>query len=70
MVDRLFAEAAKAPSEQRQALYDQVQKLLVDEVPVLWLLEMEFPTVFRCSVKDLVTTAIGVNDAGKNVWKQ
>ncbi|CAA9327253.1 MAG: hypothetical protein AVDCRST_MAG90-1285, partial [uncultured Microvirga sp.] len=29
-----------------------------------------FPTVSRCNVKDLVTTAIGIDDAAKNVWKQ
>jgi peptide/nickel transport system substrate-binding protein len=69
-VDALFAEAAIAPAEKRQELYTKVQKILVDELPLLWLLEMDFPTVSRCNVKDLVTTAIGVNDAAKNVWKQ
>ncbi len=37
-----------------------MQKILVDDVPVLWLLELEFPTIYRCNVKNLVTTAIGV----------
>lgn len=69
-VDRLFAEGAKATSDKRQAIYDQVQKIMAEELPVLWLLEMDFPTVSRCNVKDLVTTGIGINDAAKNVWKQ
>jgi len=69
-VDKLFAEAANAPEERRQELYTKVQQLLAEELPVLWLLELDFPTVFRCNVKDLVTTAIGINDAAKNVWKQ
>ena len=69
-VDRLFAEAAIAPAEKRQELYDQVQKILVDEVPVLWMLELDFPTVYRCNVKDLVTSAIGVSDGMRNAWKQ
>lgn len=69
-VDRLFAEAAIAPADKRQDLYTKVQQILADELPVLWLLEMEFPTVSRCNVKDLVTTAIGINDATKNAWKQ
>ena len=69
-VDKLFADAAIAPAEQRQALYTKVQGILADELPVLWLLELEFPTVYRCNVKDLVTTAIGIDDAAKNVWKQ
>lgn len=69
-VDKLFADAAIAPDEQRQALYTKVQQITADDLPLLWLLEMDFPTVSRCNVKDLVTTAIGVNDAAKNVWKQ
>jgi peptide/nickel transport system substrate-binding protein len=69
-VDRLFAAAAIAPSDPaRQALYSQVQKILADELPVLWLLEMDFPTIYRCSVKNLVNTAIGVNDGFRDAWK-
>jgi peptide/nickel transport system substrate-binding protein len=69
-VDKLFAEAAIAPAEGRQALYTKLQQVLAEELPVLWLLELDFPTVYRCNVKDLVTTAVGINDAAKNVWKE
>src|SRR3546814_5163917 len=59
----LFAEAAVAsPDSKRQELYDKVQKILIDDVPVAWQLELQFPTITHCKVKDLVTTAIGVND--------
>lgn len=68
-VDRLFAEAANAPADKRADLYKKVQQVLVEDVPILWLTEMEFPTVYRCNVKDLVTTAIGVNDALRDAWK-
>ena len=69
-VDRLFAEAANAPAEKRQELYTKVQQVLAEELPVLWLLELDFPTVSRCNVRDLTTTAIGINDAARNAWKQ
>ena len=70
-VDKLFAEAAIAPTDAaRQELYTKVQKLLADEVPVLWLLEMDFPTIYRCNIKNLVSTAIGVNDGFKDAWKE
>ena len=69
-VDKLFAEAAIAPADKRQALYSKVQQVMAEDLPVLWLLELEFPTVSRCNVKDLVTTAVGIDDAAKNVWKQ
>ncbi len=69
-VDRLFAEAANAPEAQRAELYKKAQQILVDELPVLWLLELDFPTVHRCNVKDLVTTAIGINDALRDARKE
>ena len=70
-VDKLFAEAAIAPTDaDRQALYTKVQQLLADEVPNLWLLEMDFPTIYRCNVKNLVTTAIGVDDGFRDAWKE
>ncbi|WP_157017911.1 ABC transporter substrate-binding protein [Mesorhizobium xinjiangense] len=68
-VDALFDKAAVAVTdEERQELYTQVQQKLVDDVPVAWLLELGFPTIYRCNVKDLVTTAIGVNDGFKDAY--
>ena len=68
-VDRLFAEAAVAtPDKRRHALYKQVANILVEDVPVAWMLELEFPTISRCHVKDLVTTAIGLNDGFRDAW--
>ncbi|WP_153769068.1 ABC transporter substrate-binding protein [Labrenzia sp. CE80] len=68
-VDELFAKAATAVSkEERQTLYTEVQQILTDDVPVAWLLELGFPTIYRCNVKDLVTTAIGVNDGFRDAY--
>jgi len=68
-VDALFAEAATAPRDEREAIYQRVQELLTEEVPVLWLMEDEKPTVYRCDVQDLITTAVGINDAMRNAWR-
>jgi peptide/nickel transport system substrate-binding protein len=68
-IDDLFAKAAVAVGKDaRQRLYTEVQQKLVDDVPVAWLLELGFPTIYRCNVKDLVTTGIGVNDGFKNAY--
>jgi len=65
----MFAEAAvAATNEERQEIYTKIQQQLVDDVPVAWLLEIEFPTIYRCDVQDLVTTAIGVNDGMRDAW--
>lgn len=61
-VDRLFAEASVAVTEEeRQTLYSEVQKILVDELPVLWMVEQEIPTIYDNRIKDLITTGTGVN---------
>lgn len=67
--DRLFAAAASAPTEEeRQGLYTQVQQLLAEDLPVLWLLEMDYPTIHRCNIQNFPSTAIGLNDAFRDVW--
>ena len=68
-VDALFAKAAVSPDDdERQALYSEVQNILVEDLPVAWMIELEFPTIYRCDVKDPVTTAIGVNDGMRDAW--
>ncbi|WP_118134236.1 ABC transporter substrate-binding protein [Oceanicella sp. SM1341] len=61
-VDRLFAEAAVATSDDtRQQLYSEVQKLLVEEVPVAWLTENQYPTIYDNRLEDLIVSATGAN---------
>jgi peptide/nickel transport system substrate-binding protein len=68
-VDKLFARAATAhPAEKRAELYEDVQQILVEDVPVAWLLEIEFPTLYKCDVKNLVNTSVGVNNGFVDAW--
>jgi len=68
-IDQLFADGAVAfPDAKRQEIYTKAQKILTDDVPVAWLLELQFPTITRCNVKNLITTAIGVNDGFRDAW--
>ncbi|RWR07478.1 ABC transporter substrate-binding protein [Paenirhodobacter populi] len=68
-VDALFAEGAGTiDPAKRQAVYSEVQKILVDDVPNAWLLDLGMPTIMRCTVKDLITTGIGLNDGFKNAY--
>lgn len=70
-IDELFAQAAVTVGEEaRQSIYDEVQAILTEDVPVAWTLEIEFPTIYRCEVKDLVKTAIGVNDGFGDAYIQ
>ncbi|SMH34674.1 ABC transporter substrate-binding protein [Azospirillum agricola] len=68
-VDALFASAAREiDPAKRQANYSEVQQILADELPVVWLLEMEFPTFLDKRVRNANKTAIGVNDTYEDVW--
>lgn len=69
VVDKLFEDAAVGfPAEKRHTLYKEVQQVLQKDVPVAWLLELSFPTIYNCKVKDLTTTATGVNDSIRDTW--
>lgn len=62
-VDRLFEEAATAMSDaRRQELYSQVQKLLVEDCPLVWLIEQDFPNFYDKRLKNVISTGIGVHE--------
>ena len=62
-VDRLFEEAAVATSDaKRQELYSAVQKLLVEEIPIVWLVEQDYANFIDKKLKNVITTAIGVHE--------
>ncbi|MDS9469006.1 ABC transporter substrate-binding protein [Paracoccus sp. MBLB3053] len=68
-IDALFEKGAGTiNTDERAAAYTEVQRKLAEDVPVGWLLDMGFPTITRCNVKDLITTGIGVNDGFKNAY--
>ncbi|GHU05650.1 peptide ABC transporter substrate-binding protein [Alphaproteobacteria bacterium] len=62
-VDALFAKAAVENDETARAkLYSDVQKLLAEDVPNAWLIEIKFPTVVNRRFENVVTSATGVAD--------
>ena len=62
-VDALFAAGAReSDPAKRRDVYSQVQKVLLEDVPVAWLHEINFPTLYRTKINNLVTSAIGLND--------
>ncbi|MEX2519598.1 MAG: ABC transporter substrate-binding protein [Paracoccaceae bacterium] len=68
-LDKLWRDAAlMANKEERQAAYSTIQNQIVSDVPNAWLLELGFPTIYRCNIKNPVSTALGVNDGFRDVW--
>ena len=61
LTDKLMDMASVEPDqEERGALYQAFQKILVEEVPVTWIHEIQFPTVINAQYKDVITSAIGI----------
>jgi peptide/nickel transport system substrate-binding protein len=51
-VDRLLNEAAAQPVwSERVRLYNEVQQLIIDDIPYVWVIDMAYPSVIRTSVK-------------------
>ncbi|MFC3553076.1 ABC transporter substrate-binding protein [Alcaligenes endophyticus] len=55
---------------ERQKYYSEAQKLLVEDVANGYLFEIENPTIYHSSVKNLINSAVGVSDSFDNVFIQ
>ncbi|SSW65793.1 Heme-binding protein A [Achromobacter veterisilvae] len=67
--DKLWeAAASEVDSAKRQEIYTKLQTTLVDEIANGFLVDMEFPTLYRANVKNLVKTAIGLNETFDDVY--
>lgn len=68
-VDALFAQARNATAAaERQRAFTDVQKILCEEVPQIWLMEMSFPTIHDKRLHNVVTTGLGVHAAYDDVF--
>ncbi len=68
-VDELFQKGAVAVSDSdRKAYYSEVQKILVEDAPLAWLIELKFPTIYNKKLHNVVTSAIGVNESFDSVY--
>jgi len=67
-VDELFAKAAIAPEAERQALYSQVQRILVEDAAVAWIYDVAPPVFLSKKVHDAITTALGTSGSYAEAW--
>ena len=58
--DKLMKDAAvEIDPKKRGELYHQFQKLVVDAVPLVWVFELQFVTVYDTKFKNLVVSPLG-----------
>ncbi|CAH0206502.1 ABC transporter substrate-binding protein [Roseomonas sp. CECT 9278] len=61
-VDALFQTArTSAAAADRQRAFSEVQKILVEEVPQIWLTELAFPTIHDRRLNNVITSGVGVH---------
>ncbi|MFH5923315.1 ABC transporter substrate-binding protein [Roseomonas xinghualingensis] len=59
-VDELFAKARTSGNEaERKAAFSEVQKLLVEDMPLLWVVEVNYPTVTDKRLRNAVQLGTG-----------
>ncbi len=68
-VDKLFAQAGRemSPAARAQA-YKRVQELLVNDLPVIWLMEMGTVSVFNRRIENLFRGPIAMYSSFDEVW--
>lgn len=62
------AASSEVDPKKRQILYTQIQTQLVNDVANGFLIDMEFPTLYKKNIKNLVQTAIGLNESFDDVY--
>lgn len=66
--EKWAAAAVETDPAKRQPMYSEIQKVLVEDVAQGSLVDLEFATIYRDNVKNLVQTALGVHDNFADVY--
>lgn len=68
-VDKLFADGAQELDPKKRAeIYHQIQKILVEDSPVIWLTEIQYVTVFNRKLRDSLIGPLGTYSAFERTW--
>ena len=68
-IDAMFAKAKNsADTNERQKIFSEVQQILVDEVPYVYLVQMSFPTLYQARLHNVIDTALGPHANFDNVF--
>ncbi len=64
----LAAGTVEADADKRAGIYQDIQEILAEDLPVVNLFEMQFLTVFNQKLKDHDTSALGAYGPFANAW--
>ncbi len=68
-VDQLFDRArVEANAADRQATFNEVQKILIEDIPQIWIMELSFPTIYDKRVHNAIQFATGTRASFDDVF--
>ena len=68
-VDELLeAAAVEADPKKRNELYHEFQKIVVEASQIIWVMELEFTTVYNRKLQNAVVSPLGVNTSFDGAW--
>lgn len=68
-VDALWADAAQElNAAKRGAIFHKIQKITVEESPIIWIMEMQLVAIKQKKVHDLITSPLGVRGGLYDTW--
>ena len=69
--DELMDKATVEPDPKKRAeYYHAVQKIVVDGSPIVWVFELNFPTVVNKRYKDVITSPLGIYTNFATAWRE
>jgi peptide/nickel transport system substrate-binding protein len=70
-IDDLYAQAlVEVDATKRRRMFDEVQVILNDELPVIFLVEIAYSHLWNRKVQGLITNGISMYSSWDGVWKQ
>lgn len=70
-VDRLLGEGARETDPAKRGdIYKTVQKVLVEDSPLVWLIDVQYVSVFSRRLHDHTTGPLGVQQAFERAWME
>ena len=69
-IDELFAKVGRETDVAvRKKQFDEIQQILHDEMPVIFLVELSYTHVWNKRVHGLITNGISMYSSWSGVWK-
>ena len=69
--DELMDKATVEPDPKKRAeYYHEVQKIVVEASPIVWVFELNFPTLVNKRYKDVITSPLGLYTNFAGVWRE